>query len=350
MIFLATSHGNFGQAESAVPRIVVYAIEGALASSISAPLEMLRGAEQFSRAARVLADPLSIEVASETGAALRMSGALSVSPSLAATAVDSADLAIVPSLWRSPGATVKRHPAIIASLKRLAGRHALLCSVGTGSYFLAQAGLLNGRPATTHWSYFEDFAQRYPRVRLMRQHLITRSGRFYCAGSVNSVADLMVHFIHGFFGVAAARQVEGQFSPEIRRPFQAHGFAHDQVDAHPDEAIWLAQEWMREHLAEPLRIPEVAARVGISTRNFSRRFRSAVDRTPAAFLQQLRIDAARDLLRQTNLAIGEVAARTGYPDPSHFSRVFRSQTGISPLEYRRRVRGKLFVASDAAAR
>lgn len=331
-----------------MPRIVVYAIDGALASSISAPLEMLRGAEQFNRAARVRTDRLSIEVAAETGAALRMSGALTLSPSLAARAVEAADLAIVPSLWRSPGATVRRHPAIVASLKRLAARQALLCSVGTGSYFLAQAGLLNGRPATTHWSYFEDFARRYPRVRLMRQHLITQSGRFYCAGSVNSVADLMIHFIHGFFGAAAARQVEGQFSPEIRRPFQARSLVQGQAEAHPDEAIWLAQEWMREHLAEAQRIPQVAARVGISPRNFSRRFRRALDMSPAVFLQELRVNAARDLLRQTNLSVGEVAARVGYPDPSHFSRVFRGQTGVSPLDYRRRVRGKLFVASDAA--
>lgn len=333
-------------------RIVVFAIEGALASSLALPLEMLSAAAQHRRAhgPRTTARPLVLRVVAEQAAPVRMAGGLELRTDEAAAQVEEADLAILPSLWRSPYATVQRHPAVDACVRRLAERATPICAVGTGSYFLAAAGLLDERPATTHWSFFDDFARRFPAVRLQRRHLITHSGNFYCAGSVNSVADLMVHFISELFGEAAARQVESQFSPEIRRRFEAHGFIDGEAGAHPDEAIWMAQDWMLAHLAEPQRVSEIAARAGLSTRSFNRRFRGALGTTPSAFLRKARVAAARELLRASNLGIAEVAARCGFADPGHFSRSFSAATGSSPQDYRRRVRGKLFSASAAVRR
>jgi len=326
-----------------MPRVVVFAIDDALASSIAAPLEMLRAAAQHQRARGRDATALSVRIVAERRATVRMSGALALQPDDIASRVETAELAIVPSLWRAPHASLGRHPQIDACVRRLASAGTWLCAVGTGSYFPAAAGLLDGRPATTHWSFFDDFAQRFPAVRLQRRHLITHSGNFYCAGSVNSVADLMVHLIGKLFDREAARQVESQFSPEIRRPFEAHSFVEGSAGAHPDEAIWMAQDWILAHLAEPLRVPQIAARAGLSTRSFNRRFRAALGIAPLAYLQRARIDTARELLRSSNLAVGEIAARCGYADASHFSRAFDALTGSSPMDYRRRVRGKLFV-------
>lgn len=87
--------------------------------------------------------------------------------------------------------------------------------MGTGSYLLAEAGLLDGKPATTHWNYFEQFSQRYPAVDLKSRHLITQSDNIYCVGSVNSIADLMVHMVEEWFGSRIARAVENQFSPAV---------------------------------------------------------------------------------------------------------------------------------------
>src|SRR5512139_2862374 len=225
-------------------RVVVFAIEGALASSLVLPLEMLRAAAQHARAHARPAPELSVCVAAESRASVTMSGVIRLEPDAAVDAVREADLLIVPSLWRAPAATVERHPRIGRALRRAARSGSRLCSVGTGSYFPAAAGLLDGRQATTHWSFFEDFARRFPAVQLQRRHLITRSGPFYCAASVNSAADLTLHFIEEFFGAPAARQVESQFSPEIRRPFDAQRFERGEPGAHPDAAIRLAQDWM----------------------------------------------------------------------------------------------------------
>ena len=325
--------------------IIVFAIEGALGSSLALPLEMLHAALQHRRAReRRFALP-EIRVVAERRGALSMSGSLRLLPDMLAARVQEAELAIIPSLWRTPQLTVSRHPGITACIRRLAASGTRICAVGTGSYIPAAAGLLDGRAATTHWSFFGDFARRYPAVQLQRRHLITRSGNFYCAGSVNSVADLMVHFIRELFGADAARQVEAQFSPEIRRPFEAHSFVEGEAGAHPDEAVWIAQDWMLAHLGEALRMPELAARCGISTRSLNRRFRAALGTTPLAFLQEARTAAARELLRASNLGVAEIAARCGFGSASHFSRSFTAHAGVSPQDYRRRVRGKLFSAA-----
>jgi transcriptional regulator GlxA family with amidase domain len=325
--------------------IIVFTIEGALGSSLALPLEMLHAALQHRRAReRRFALP-EIRVVAERRGALSMSGSLRLLPDMLAARVQEAELAIIPSLWRTPQLTVSRHPGITQCIRRLAASGTRICAVGTGSYFPAAAGLLDGRAATTHWSFFGDFARRYPAVQLQRRHLITRSGNFYCAGSVNSVADLMVHFIRELFGADAARQVEAQFSPEIRRPFEAHSFVEGEAGAHPDEAVWIAQDWMLAHLGEALRMPELAARCGISTRSLNRRFRAALGTTPLAFLQEARTAAARELLRASNTGIAEIAARCGFGSASHFSRSFTAHAGVSPQDYRRRVRGKLFSAA-----
>ncbi len=325
--------------------IIVFAIEGALGSSLALPLEMLHAAIQHRRSRERRFQPPLIQVVGARRGSLSMSGSLRLLPDTLASRVEEAELAIIPSLWRTPALTVSRHTPVTDCINRLAASGARICAVGTGSYFPAAAGLLDGRPATTHWSFFGDFASRYPAVQLQRRHLITRSGNFYCAGSVNSVADLMVHFIRELFGPEAARQVEAQFSPEIRRPFEAHSFVEGEAGAHPDEAVWIAQDWMLAHLGEPLQIPELAARCGLSARSLNRRFRAALATTPLAFLQQARIAAARELLRSSNLAIADIAARCGYGNASHFSRAFSAHTGTAPQSYRRRVRGKLFTSA-----
>lgn len=328
-------------------RVVLFAIEGALASSLALPLEMLRAAAQHRQARAHGAATPQLCIAAEHRGSVCMSGALRIGADTPAARVDAADLAIIPSLWRAPHAAAAGHPRIAACIARLATAGTRLCAVGTGSYFPAQLGLLDERPATTHWSFFADFARRFPAVRLQRNHLITRSANYYCAGSVNSGADLMVHFVRELFDEAAARQVESQFSPEIRRPFEAHSFVEGETGAHPDEAIWLVQDWMLEHLGEPLRVPELAARAGLAPRSFSRRFRAALGTSPLEFLLRARVRAAQELLRASNLSIGEIAHRCGFADPGHFSRVFSARGGGSPQDYRRRVRGKLFGAPQA---
>ena len=219
---------------------------------------------------------------------------------------------IIPALWRNPLTTLRRHADLLPWLRELAQRDTHLCAVGTGSFFLAEAGLLTGKPATTHWFYFDQFARRYPQVQLQRRHLITEADNIFCVGSVNSVADLTIHFIELYYGAQIARKVEAQFSPEIRRPFESHVYAAGSADVHGDEVIAQAQDMLRSRYAEALNIADLARTLDISVRSLNRRFKNATGLSPSLYLQQQRLNTARELLRTSNLSITEVASAVGY--------------------------------------
>ncbi|HEY3698791.1 MAG TPA: helix-turn-helix domain-containing protein, partial [Spongiibacteraceae bacterium] len=282
------------------------------------------------------------EIVTATGLTLKLSGNFS--------AITATDLLIIPALWRNPLIAVREHAELLPWLRQLAQRDTRLCAAGTGSFLLAEAGLLINRPATTHWFYFDQFARRYPQVQLQRRHLITEAGNIFCAGSVNSIADLTIHFIELLYGRQLARKVEAQFSPEIRRPFESHAYSAGNTDVHSDELVVQAQDLLRSRYTEALRIPAIAHQLGISARSFNRRFKDATGLSPGVYLQQQRLNSARDLLRTSNLSIAEVALAVGYNDSDYFCRLFRNTMKQTPSDYRASVRGKLFTVTHNASR
>ncbi len=326
-----------------MPHVTLLALPETLASSLSLPMEMLSAADQLARARHLTtATPLRHQLVGIAGEQTTMASGMRYGLDALWYEVGQTDLLIVPALWRNPLPHLRRHRALLPWLRDLAERQTLLCAVGTGSFLLAEAGLLDHRPATTHWFYFDQFERRYPAVQLKRQHLITGDANLYCAGSVNSVADLTIHFIERFYGVDLARHVEAQFSPEIRRPFAIHAF---RADVHADELIQEAQAWLQRHHNDEIEIPDLARQLGISLRSLNRRFRQATGTTPVRYLQQQRLRSAQELLRTTNLGIAEVALASGFSDGDYFSRLFRSATKMTPRGYRQAVRGKLFALS-----
>jgi transcriptional regulator GlxA family with amidase domain len=326
-------------------RVAFLAISGALGSSIALPLEMFAAAEQRRRARRGPGGA-SLRLLGATAPATDMFGGLALLTPVVADDATDVDLLFLPSLWRRPGRALARNEKTLSLLARLVTGGTTVCAVGTGSYLLAACGLLDGQPATTHWQYLDDFARRFPAVRLQRHHLITQADRLYCAGSVNSVADLVVHFIEAYYDGDTARHVESQFSPEIRRPFDSYGFRANRATAVHDELVAEAQQRLLERIAEPPRLAQLAAQLGVTPRTLQRRFERALDISPRAFLQRARLELARELLRHSNLGIGDVAARCGFASGSRFAGQFRRHHGLTPQAYRRQVRGKLFATAD----
>ncbi|MCP8898000.1 GlxA family transcriptional regulator [Gilvimarinus xylanilyticus] len=252
------------------------------------------------------------------------------------------DIIYLPALWRNPRPTLQRSQALLDWLQAQHARGATLCAVSTGVCFLAEAGLLDGKAATTHWHYFDQFERDYPQVALKRQHFITQAGNIYCAASVNSLADLTVHFIQKLFDSTLATHVERHFSHEIRRPYESLAFYDNLDHPHPDELIVQVQSWLREHYARIINIGELAQRFGMSTRTFNRRFKEATGCAPLEYLRQVRINTAQDLLRSSNYSITEIAAQVGYADTAYFTERFKQQLDITPSDYRATVRAKLF--------
>jgi transcriptional regulator GlxA family with amidase domain len=254
------------------------------------------------------------------------------------------DIVYLPGLWRNPRPVVRRHPELLTWLREQYQNGALISAVGTGCCFLAEAGLLDGKVATTHWHYFDQFQKDYPLVLLKRQHFITQAGSLYCAASVNSLADLTVHFIQRLYGKAIASHVERHFSHEIRRAYESSGFFEQERSPHPDEEIVQIQIWLQDNYHRQVLFAQVAERFGMSLRTFNRRFKAATGQSPLQYLQDTRIAIARDLLKTSNLSIGEIAERVGYQDTGYFTGLFKKQLATTPSEYRATVRAKLFRA------
>ena len=253
----------------------------ALATSVTLPMEILQAAGQIARV-RSRTEQLRLLLAGPTQEPVTLFSGITLTPDLCYTELPRLDLLILPAIWRNPDAQLKS------------------------------------------------------------RHLITQSDNIYCVGSVNSIADLAVHFIEGWYGQEIARAVENQFSPEIRRPFSGAAYQTETRSAHHDEIIIEAEQWLQAHLSVKVSIAALASHLGFSPRTLNRRFCHATGHSPQAYLQRLRIAQSKELLHHSNLRISEVAWQVGLQDVSHFSRLFREHAGVTPLRYREGVRGKLF--------
>lgn len=319
-------------------------IEDMLATSITLPIEMMSAAESAAVGRDRNAKRLNIATAGVIKAPIPTRSGFSLTPELTIDEIGSSDMVIIPSLWRNPRPIIKRHPEVLLWLQKLNEKGAMLIAVGTGACFLAAAGLLSGKAATTHWHYFDQFQRDYPDVELKRQYFITQSGNIYCAASVNAVADLTVHFIHRTYGQEIATHVQRNFSHEIRRPYESTSYYDDKHRYHPDEDIVQAQIWLQDNCQKEILLKNVAEKFDMSVRTFNRRFKNATGKTPLQYLQEIRIDMAKDLLQTSNLSVSEIAYKVGYQDMGHFSSLFKKLLSTTPSDYRSTVRAKLFTA------
>lgn len=332
--------------------ITLLQLDGMLLSSIAMPLEMmealrarLRLRAQTRKQANFVAKVAQYSVSGDPSLAL---GGLTLQCQSSVLEINDTDVVIIPALWRQPERHLAEAKPLLDWLQRQYLRGATIVAIGAGVWLPAKAGLLDGSPATTHWHSLRPFESMFPKVQWQHDHLLTQAGRIFCAASINSGADLMIHLIGLYYGRELALQVEQQFSPEVRNPFEKRVFQADSASQHADEAIALAQSWMHQHLSDVLSVPHLASLADLSVRQFSRRFMAVIGETPVQYQQRLRCIAARDWLQNSNLGLADIASLLGFSDASHFGRVFRRWASVTPGNYRDRVRRKIFAVSPAS--
>lgn len=322
--------------------VTVIGFKKALGTSLTIPMEMLHAADLIRRIDGRGYRKLRMQLASMDGGNIRLTAGIEVLCRTRLQDIAATDLVIIPALWGNPRGVVKLYPALGDWLRARHEEGTLICASGTGSFFLAEAGLLENKVATTHWYYFDQFASLYPGVHLQRDRFITRAGNLYCAGSVNSVRDVMLYLIEEFYNADVAHQVSRHFTHEIKRSYAPSLLGQAPHNLHDDENIIAIQEWMQTRYSSELSLELIAGAFDISVRSLNRNFKKATGKSPMQYLQQMRIDNAKELLKSTNLSISEVAYSVGYPDSSYFSALFKKQISLSPKEYRRLVRKKMF--------
>ena len=250
-------------------------------------------------------------------------------------ALQNADTIIVPGRL-DPFAELP--PATTAALRASAGRGARLASICVGAVGLAQAGLLDGRRATTHWGIASELAHRFPRVEVDPSVLFVDDGdRLTSAGAAAGI-DLCLHMIARDHGAAvAADAARLAVMPLMRDGGQAQYIPAPPL---PTDEVSLAPllEWMRTRIDQPLPLAAVAEHAHLSVRTLTRRFREQTGTTPAHWVQAERIRRARALLETTNHSIDHIAARSGFGSAVHFRTAFRKTVGSPPAHYRRSFR------------
>ncbi len=231
-----------------------------------------------------------------------------------------------------------RGPAICAEtldfVRRSARAARRTASVCSGAYVLAEAGLLDGRRATTHWARSQHFARRYPKVKLEPDRIFVRDGEVCTSAGITAGIDLALAMIAADLGEDIARATAQQLVVYHRRPGgQSQFSALLELDAGDRFDGLLA--WARENLREPLTVEQLAAHAGMSERNFARAFAAACGVTPAKAVERLRVEAARALLDSQPLQVEDVALETGFGDAERMRRAFIRAFGQPPQALRR---------------
>ena len=219
-------------------------------------------------------------------------------------------------------------PACLDALRAAARRFETLAGLDTGSWLLAEAGLLNGYSATIHFDEFDRFSERFPEVTARRERWIVDRDRM-SAGGATTAFELMQHLIASTHGAAVSIEIAGLFMQGDDRD-RANAMQTPPGDRRVQRALTL----MRSHLEAPLTVAGLARAAGCRQRDLENRFRRAFGATPRTVYRQLRMAEALRLVREGDLSISEVALRCGYADPSAFTRAFRATYGHAPRDHR----------------
>jgi transcriptional regulator GlxA family with amidase domain len=209
--------------------------------------------------------------------------------------------------------------------------------VCTGAFLLAATGLIDGATVATHWAYADELAQAYPAVRVDGKSIYRHEGRLWTSAGVTAGIDLALAMVEDDHDAELAHLLASWLVVFLRRPGGQRQFARAASGpAAPHPGVADAQRFIDEHLDEELRIDTIAEAVGMSPRNFGRVFRRVTGLTPGAYVQQRRLDVARDLLERTDEPLRGVARRCGLGSTETLRRVMHDQVGVSPEAYRRR--------------
>jgi len=243
-----------------------------------------------------------------------------------------------------------RDPALFGWMRRTSPMVRRMGAVCVGAFIMAEAGLLDNRRATAHWKFGRELAQRYPRVRVEFDQIWVKDGNLYTSAGVSAGIDLALEWVTEDCGGAVAQEIARELVLFLRRPAgQTQLSVSLAAQASEMKQIHELQVWIAENLRKPLPVQTLAARVAMGTRTFERAFKRELGRTPAQYVQQLRVEAARRQLEATDRSLDQIASATGFGSADVMRRAFARTLATSPGRYREMSRRKPFAKSHSAS-
>lgn len=253
-------------------------------------------------------------------------------------ALETADTIIVPGRNEESGPPSER---VLAALRRAAGAGTRIASVCVGAFVLAEAGLLDGLRATTHWIAAGELARRYPRIEVQPDVLYVDNGQILTSAGAAAGLDMCLHMIRRDLGSAvAAHAARMCVVPLEREGGQAQFIVNEHPPVPRGSDLEPLLEWIEDNLADEITLGAMAARSGMSERTFSRRFREQTGTTPLQWLLRARVRRAQYLLENGDHSVERIARQAGFGSPTAFRERFRRVVGTTPYAYRAAFHGK----------
>ncbi|MFW8589537.1 GlxA family transcriptional regulator [Glaciecola sp. 2405UD65-10] len=316
-------------------KVIIVGFDGALASALTGALDLFSFTgvswQRFSN--QELEPRFTVEIASLYAKPFRCSNRLVIQAHCDLNDVTECDLVLVPTIGDSLDKTIQANLALIPHLKRLAKTQADIASNCSGAFLLAEAGLLNNKPATTHWGYAEKLKTEYPLIDVQDKQLVTQSDNIFCAAGGSSFYDLGLLLIERYCGREIANQVAKTQVIDSRRSDQRVYANTKLFKRHPDPVVAQTQDFIELHYKQNLNVADLAQKVSVTTRTLNRRFQAAINLRPIEYIQAIRVEQAKRLLETGQGNIKSLANLVGYEDTSSFTRLFKKTTLLTPKEY-----------------
>ncbi|HIJ78074.1 MAG: helix-turn-helix domain-containing protein [Desulfobulbaceae bacterium] len=316
-------------------RVTILALDDAAATTITGPYDTfcLTGVLWNLGQGQDIVPEFKVEIVTPTGAPARCMNNLTIMAHRAMTEVRETDLILVSAVL-DIHQTLARQGEIIEWLKERYRAGAMLASVCTGSFALAETGLLDGKIATTHWRAADEFKALYPKVQLKPERLITDAGDIFCSGGFNSSIDLANYLVEKMCGRETAIQCAKSLVVDRGRvsqtPYSVFNFQRE----HHDEQILKIQNRLETDFNKDIDLEQLAQRYGMGRRTMERRFKASTGDTPLMYLQRVRVEAAKQKLESNKMTFDEISYQVGYEDTSFFRKIFIKHTTMRPIEYR----------------
>ena len=324
-------------------KVIIIGFDGVLGSALTGALDLF----SFTGVSwqRFLDEPVeprfNVQIASVGGVDIRCSNRLIMQAHCDIQDVAECDLLLIPTIGDSIDKALSQNADLIPHLTRLADTKSDIASNCSGAFFLAKAGLLDNRIATTHWGYASKFKADFPLVDLQENQFVThsksksdsQSGNIFCAAGGSAFFDLGLLLIERYCGHEISTQVAKTQIIDSKRGSQ-HSYTNVTLHKpHSDQLIKQVQEFIEENFYQTIQVSGLAAMVNITPRTLNRRFQSAVAMRPIEYIQAVRIEQAKRLLELGDVTIKSLAEQVGYDDISSFTRLFKRATELTPKEY-----------------
>lgn len=248
--------------------------------------------------------------------------------------VTKTDLLIIPPTFGDISKGLQANAEAIPYFKKLHQNGSGLASLCVGAFLLAETGLFNGNKCSTHWAHISEFRERYPDVEVEDGAIITEHDHIYSSGGASSLWNLLLHLIEKFSDRETAVMIAKYFALDIGRDSQSQFAIFRGQRNHGDMAIQKIQDHIEKHYDDKITIETLANLINTGRRTFERRFKEATNNTPIAYIQRVRIEAAKISFEASRKNVSEIMFDVGYTDTKAFRDIFKKITGLTPIEYR----------------